>query len=208
MTPQTKLMFCDTCDRGQYSHATQDFLCETYCPTGWHYDCLTPPLDGAPPGAWICPTCILSGIVPIASSSKFEELYTAPSEERAMSYSEEHHPLPEPIPPTANRGKGKGKAKARPPTTHQTPARKRARIHPPTPSVVKTSASPRKEERVTFRLRLPGKKGKEKATADDDQEKSPFESILSAEASDISKTVIMGDDKARFEKSRVTSEVC
>lgn len=58
---------------------------------------------------------------------------------------------------------------------------------------------------MTFRLRLGRKSG---GDDEDEVKKSPFEDFLTAEEYDTSKSVIIVDDKGRFERSRIAAEVC
>jgi hypothetical protein len=46
-----KCMLC-----GKAQGAATMILCDI-CSTGWHVNCLTPPLDQVPTGKWVCPRC-------------------------------------------------------------------------------------------------------------------------------------------------------
>jgi hypothetical protein len=47
----TRCESCDSRDEGE-----KMLLCDT-CDSGWHMQCLQPPLDAIPDGDWECPTC-------------------------------------------------------------------------------------------------------------------------------------------------------
>jgi hypothetical protein len=106
------------------------------------------------------------------------------------------------------KSKGKGKVRPRsrinvPPARLPGPPAKRTRVHH-----TDSPSTARSEARVTFRLRLSGPKGKGRERhEDDDLNKSPFEGVLAPEELDTSKTYILSEDKARFERSRVAAEV-
>ena len=165
---------------------------------------MNPPLDGPPEGNWNCPLCPPLPEIPIASSSRSEEPRTELDETQySETFQEEETTVP-------SRTKTTGKAKARsrshvnvPAARLQGPPVKRVRAHrTDSPSAI------RPETRVTFRLRLSGPKGKgRERREDDDLNKSPFEGILTPEELDTSRTCILSEDKARFERSRIAAEV-
>jgi hypothetical protein len=46
---------CQLC--GSPKHAATMVICDV-CSTGWHLECLTPPLSEVPVGHWSCPECV------------------------------------------------------------------------------------------------------------------------------------------------------
>lgn len=93
---QSKMLFCDQCDRG------------------WHFDCLTPPLGRIPRGKWSCPPCVSSAPstskLPPATKPKPRRKSTAVT---ATDSVKSHSPVIDADDPPINgtgRGKGKGKA--------------------------------------------------------------------------------------------------
>ena len=183
---------------------------------GWHYDCLDPPLDGLPDGNWNCPLC-----PPLP-----EEEYIYEGEEEAdegeaeasggeadydaATLTESEAIVQVASTPRPKKKKGKTKSKSRPSITYQTPSSiKKTRLPQhgpgrPIGSGNKSSAIS-SQQRVTFRLRLGS--GRSSKGVVDDEKTSPFEGFLSPEEYDASKTVIIADDKNRFEKSRIAAEV-
>ena len=59
----SKHLACEVCELP--SGESSMLLCDG-CGTGWHMACLTPPLAAVPPGTWVCPVCVLSGLTPEA----------------------------------------------------------------------------------------------------------------------------------------------
>jgi transposase InsO family protein len=45
---------CEVCE---FTDREADMLLCDACGTGWHFDCLSPPLPGIPEGDWFCPRC-------------------------------------------------------------------------------------------------------------------------------------------------------
>jgi len=45
---------CEVCG---FTDRWDDMLLCDACGTGWHFDCLSPPLPGVPEGDWFCPNC-------------------------------------------------------------------------------------------------------------------------------------------------------
>ncbi|KAG8748277.1 hypothetical protein FRC10_007667 [Ceratobasidium sp. 414] len=96
----SKMLFCDMCDRG------------------WHYDCLTPPLLRPPRGTWSCPLCASSA----PSTSKLPPATTKAAKHKPRRKStaatvtesaKSQSPVVEPEdPPAMVNGIGKGKGKA------------------------------------------------------------------------------------------------
>jgi hypothetical protein len=198
--------------------------------SGWHMDCLQPPLSESPPGKWHCPIC-------------------PPLDENGMLYSEPMHPTEElrprdssvasssrSIPRYKNKGKGraiftdesevdldvqevpsaikirarqrhgrKGKARAIPDEDED--EYDESPVRPPSKKVKMRirSPSPPSRPRVVVRLRLPGRgKGKER---EEEERKGMFDDILGVEERDTSKTNVVWGDKQRFERSRLLADV-
>ncbi|KAF8312486.1 hypothetical protein DL93DRAFT_2082064 [Clavulina sp. PMI_390] len=197
----TKLLFCDNCDRG------------------WHYDCLDPPLPSTPEGNWHCPLCPppqegetdldAEGDMDVEASGAEEaegdeeEAYDEEDPDASMEVDEQ------PSAPAATPKPKKKRSRSRPrprPTVARTPASSRkARAPPRTPARSHHATSNDKHssnQRVTLRLRL-SKGGRQQ---EEDERKSQFESFLAPEEYDTTKSVIVSDDKSRFERSRVSAE--
>lgn len=100
--------------------------------------------------------------------------------------------------------------KARPSHSHRGPGRPPGSLNhntrTPTGSTSRPGAGGTSEPKVTFRLRL--SRGKNGGEDEDEVKKSPFEDFLAPEEYDTSKSVIIADDKGRFERSRIAAEVC
>ncbi|KAG9104993.1 hypothetical protein FRC06_002914 [Ceratobasidium sp. 370] len=98
----SKMLFCDMCDRG------------------WHYDCLTPPLLRPPRGTWSCPLCASSApstskLPPATTKSAKHPKPRRKSTAATMTESaKSQSPVVEPEgdPPATVNGTGKGKGKA------------------------------------------------------------------------------------------------
>lgn len=181
---------------------------------GWHYDCLEYPLDGPPEGNWNCPLCpplpeeeeyncegegeADEGEVE-ASGGEAEDDATALTESEAIT-----QVMSTPRPKKKKKTKSKSRPSRTPSSNRKTwlPQRGPGR---PLGSGGGSSAVP-SSQRVTFRLRL-GSSRSAKGVVDDEKT-TPFESFLSPEEFDTSKTIITVEDKNRFEKSRVVAEVC
>jgi hypothetical protein len=54
-----KELACEVCNRPDREGSM--LLCDG-CGTGWHLDCLQPPLSRVPEGMWVCPMCVLAGV--------------------------------------------------------------------------------------------------------------------------------------------------
>ncbi|KAI6099706.1 hypothetical protein F5141DRAFT_1066518 [Pisolithus sp. B1] len=201
--------------------------------TGWHMDCLCPPLEQAPPGQWHCPECppidllqphdaplAQPGTFPIkppqhpqrpdASESvrepepELEVDVEAVAEDNTEATEEED---------SATESSSSDSGSDEPTVGAPTPRR---------PSAVKKKRPKRKSEvtrppkrmRLTVRspapplvvrLRIPPKgKGKDR---EEDPEKNMFEDLLSSAERDVSKTAIEGTDRARFDRSRLAADV-
>jgi hypothetical protein len=185
---------------------------------GWHYDCLEPPLDGTPEGNWNCPVCPALPEKEEYNSEGEEEADEgevdasgAEGEDDATALTESET-ITQAASTPRRKKKNKIKSKSRPSTSYRTPSsNKKARPLQrgpgrPIGSGNKSSAAPSSQQRVTFRLRLGS--GRTSKGMVDDEKTSQFEGFLSLEECDTSKTIITVEDKNRFEKSRVSAEVC
>ncbi|EUC64801.1 MYST-like histone acetyltransferase [Rhizoctonia solani AG-3 Rhs1AP] len=172
----SKMLFCDQCDRG------------------WHYDCLTPPLNRAPRGKWSCPMC-----QPPVSSSKARarrKESKSPKSKRGgpqiLTPETENEERPSPSLSLAS----------------QPPSIPFPTLQPASPQRLRfkrssTHTSPARPIKV--RIRLTSKSDNEGPKPDADPE-DPFGGILSAADADTSKTAVGPADKERFDKSRTTAE--
>lgn len=197
----------------------------TFTPsTGWHMDCLQPPLEDEPPGQWHCPLCPPLDMLPPDPDSTLVQRDAFPSTGQdfpnGKSGLDGQNGDPHEVDiqlddsstdkstdsdsdsdsaasaPAARRPQSVKKRPAKRATDTQTPRpAKRMRIK------VRSPAPP-----LIVRLRLPPKgKGKER---EDDMEHNVFEDLLPPAERDTSKTSIDNFDRARFEKSRLAAEVC
>jgi hypothetical protein len=73
---------CEVCN-SPYDEARM-LLCSN-CATGWHLQCLTPPLKRVPAGAWLCPYCVAAGvdIGPVAAREAANDQYRQDLAEKA-----------------------------------------------------------------------------------------------------------------------------
>lgn len=53
----TGAVFCEECGRSDRRHR---LLVCTQCDSGYHMNCLTPPLNSGPEGDWVCPECVVT----------------------------------------------------------------------------------------------------------------------------------------------------
>uniref|UniRef100_A0A3Q3F4J0 RING-type domain-containing protein n=1 Tax=Labrus bergylta TaxID=56723 RepID=A0A3Q3F4J0_9LABR len=60
-------VICERCGRSDRRHR---LLVCTHCDSGYHMDCMTPPLTTGPEGDWICPEC---AVCPQQTGVKFFE---------------------------------------------------------------------------------------------------------------------------------------
>ncbi|KAJ1307531.1 hypothetical protein OPQ81_001628 [Rhizoctonia solani] len=209
----SKMLFCDQCDRG------------------WHYDCLTPPLNRAPRGKWSCPMCQTKE-PPVSAPAPASAPVSAtnPSTSKPPNKSRRKDPpnskslSKSPAPPKSKR--------ERPPSPSPSLASHSPAPPPdpePEPILFPTSpqqTSPRlrfKRTSITqhpqssptrpikVRIRLTSKsdnEGPNKSITEGESEgaNDPFGGVLSAAEADTSKTAVGPADKDRFENSRAAAE--
>lgn len=194
-------------------------------PTGWHMDCLQPPLEKEPPGRWHCPLCPPLDMLPSDPESTLTQHDTFPqagldrpssdplgadpemdiqvddsSTDKSTDSDSDSDSDETVSAPAARRPQSVKKKKRR-------PTRRAVETHPPRPAKrmrLKVPSPP--QPSLIVRLRLPPKgKGKER---EDDIEHNIFEDLLPPAERDTTKTTIDNPDRARFEKSRLAAEVC
>ena len=61
---------CEVCNSPEMADTM--LLCDG-CNTGWHMQCLDPPLKSVPKGDWLCPTCVKLGVTPAPRPSTVPE---------------------------------------------------------------------------------------------------------------------------------------
>ncbi|KAF8339644.1 uncharacterized protein EI90DRAFT_3037344 [Cantharellus anzutake] len=175
----TKLLFCDNCDRG------------------WHYDCLDPPFDNTPEGDWNCPLCPPIVLSEYSESSRSGGSPEAEADEEAL----EEEPTDETLSiatPARRRGRI---TKARPRKAKFSLRRSKSSrsVRKPRPKFNGTLVHSTRGEKLTLKLRL--------QIREEQVPSSPFESFLKEEDLDTSKTSITNDDKNKFERSRIAAEL-
>lgn len=106
-------MFCDFCDRGEYSLAWHAFHLTIII--GWHMDCVHPQIQEPPNGKWHCQEC-----PPLPLENEYAHLQSdvflpqqppATPTGRESSVASSSRSIAPAKSPTKPRGKGKGKAK-------------------------------------------------------------------------------------------------
>ncbi|WVQ95279.1 hypothetical protein IAU59_002374 [Kwoniella sp. CBS 9459] len=221
----SRLMFCDSCDRG------------------WHSYCLNPPLALPPAGAWHCPKCRPVGssklkiplpstshsepVIPNASSRKGKEK-AIPMEEqiqvtptarikksgsaRAAStlsvddgvFEEHSSRIKVKIP-----RKGKDKDKDRDKGDDH---RLRGKGDPRGRGRGRSSLGVKDDENedgppMIVRLRVPSGPNKNATEEESEEEKIPYGGIITGDDADTTRTTITDKDKEAFEKSRKAAEI-
>ncbi|WVW85215.1 hypothetical protein I302_107253 [Kwoniella bestiolae CBS 10118] len=196
----SRLMFCDTCDRG------------------WHSYCLVPALAKPPKGSWYCPRCV-SESSPLPSSSsrptKHPPTTTSSSSRKAISALLDTTSVST---PTARPKKARARNTSEVYGEEDLPSSSQ-RIKVKLPKSL--SASERRKKRgdteddegtpMIVRLKLPNKNSnKEEAVAEPEEipeeEKVPYGGIITGQEADTSKTEIIERDKEEFERSRKLAE--
>lgn len=190
--------------------------------SGWHMDCLQPPLEEAPPGTWHCPMCPAShfslqpesserqGSVVSAAGTDLQGRVVEPKVDVENDNSDDS--LSDDSSDSDSDSGSDDTNAVQTPTLKQRPNKRikkppKRKMEQPTPRPVKRirvrSPIPRP---LVVRLRIPPKgKGKER---EDDPDRNIFEDLLSTTDRDMSKTGISESDRIRFEKSCLVAEVC
>ncbi|CAE7121396.1 unnamed protein product [Rhizoctonia solani] len=206
----SKMLFCDQCDRG------------------WHYDCLTPPLNRAPRGKWSCPMCQTkeppataapnsSTSKPARSRRKEPAQSKSPKSKRGgppiltpetEGHDNERAPSPSPSlasqPPIPPEPEPEPEPIPFPTTSPSSPHRLRFKRSSTTQHPQSSPTRP-----IKVRIRLTSKsdnEGPNKAAEGEPEGNDPFGGVLSTAEADTSKTAIGPADKERFEHSRTAAE--
>ncbi|CAE6516029.1 unnamed protein product [Rhizoctonia solani] len=214
----SKMLFCDQCDRG------------------WHYDCLTPPLNRAPRGKWSCPMYHQEPPAPPPPNSSTSKPPNRSRRKDPKSKSLSKSPAPKPkrgvpiLTPETEGHDVEDQPEQRPPSPSPSLASQPPALPDPEPEPIPfpTSPQPASPQRLRFkrasitqpqssptrplkvRIRLTSKSGDEgpnRAAAEGESEANdPFGGLLSAVDADTSKTTVTQADKERFEHSRANAE--
>ncbi|KAJ7039611.1 hypothetical protein C8F04DRAFT_1317664 [Mycena alexandri] len=197
--------------------------------TGWHMDCLDPPVENTPAGKWYCPMCPDAAETEretsVASTSRSAAAIPSRRKGKAKAKAE---PMPsdndvsdeeEPqVQVVERRGRGRPRGGKRVHDDQSSPSRAAKRIRlppnlpppPPTRNRAPKPPPPPPPATPSVRLRLP--KGRRRRHEDDeppglfDEPPGLFDEILNPAERDTSKTAIVAVDKHRFEKSRAVAE--
>ncbi|KAJ6466597.1 hypothetical protein C8R47DRAFT_990795 [Mycena vitilis] len=207
--------FCGTGkSKSKAAPAEQLVTCHECGRSGWHMDCLDPPVENMPVGKWYCPVCpnaietereasVASTSHSVAATPRNRKgkgkALPDPSEEESdggEEEEEEEEELEEELEEEVEEVAAVARPKSRP------KKRKRARVRPPTPP------PPPKRIRLTapatpsVRLRIPKGRGRQ----EDEEPPGLFDEILEPGERDTSKTAITVPDKHKFERSRAVAE--
>ncbi|KAJ7220037.1 hypothetical protein GGX14DRAFT_354739 [Mycena pura] len=200
---------CGFCGGSSKNTTGQLATCYECGRSGWHMDCLDPPVEGMPVGKWYCPICPNAveseRETSVASTSRLAvtpkvrkgkgKVPPTPSDDDGSGDAAEEEAI-EP----AGKARGRAKGNKRVNDEQASPSRsaKRIRIRPPNPPTLSS-----------VRLRLP--KERETRARRQEDEESPrglFDEILNPEERDTTKTIITPLDKQKFERSRAFAEAC
>ncbi|KAG6861356.1 hypothetical protein C0995_001089 [Termitomyces sp. Mi166 len=229
--------FCQGDDRkNKEGHPELMATCSECGRSGWHMDCIQPPIQEAPKGRWHCPECppLPSENESLEVSMEERPMIPMVREESVASSSRSH------IPKGQTKGKSKGRPRAILPDDDQTdqdveidveatPVAPRGQGRPRRSKLSSPKApqysdedpptitSPRQKRARAqqspvphlvpkVRLRLPSQKGKAKECEEEEPQKGLFDDILTEAERETSKTSITAADKQRFERSRILAE--
>ncbi|OCF41081.1 hypothetical protein I317_05092 [Kwoniella heveanensis CBS 569] len=216
----SRLMFCDSCDRG------------------WHSYCLNPPLAKPPEGKWHCPKCRPSEF----SSSLLSAYRSAPTISNASSRKGKEkailHDQHGNVTPTARikkaasaratstislddgvfedsssrlkvkvprKRKEKDQDKDRDKDEDGKPGKSKARGRG-RPSQAAKEEDEDDGPPMIVRLRVPSGSNKRAAEEESEEEQIPYGGIITGDDADTSRTTITDKDKEAFEKSRKAAE--
>lgn len=198
--------------------------------SGWHMDCLDPPLERAPPGKWHCPLCpplpspeLEPEVQQVNETPHLADIPIDPAlteepfvssrhriERDASSAGDSEADVEGQITPMILSRKGKKKSQSKGKLVikdvqqdHEAPSFsfKRKRLRLSSPSMPVLKSLP------TIRLRLPPhpprSKGKGREEDPEEVKRGLFDDILTAEDRDTMVTSIAEKDRERFDRSRV-----
>ncbi|WWD01998.1 hypothetical protein V865_000036 [Kwoniella europaea PYCC6329] len=206
----SRLMFCDTCDRG------------------WHSYCLVPVLARPPKGLWHCPRCLSEEPSLSSTSSRSHKTQlntTSSSSRKAVSALLDTQSIST---PTARHKKtiavnGLDDLSSPGPSNHT----QRIKVKIPKASASVSASEKRRKIReradaedeegtpMIVRLKLPNKNNHHRTEIEDtsnepeeilEEEKVPYGGIITGKEADTSKTEINERDKEEFERSRKLAE--
>ncbi|KAI6039819.1 hypothetical protein EDC04DRAFT_2681670 [Pisolithus marmoratus] len=197
------MVSCDECGRSGLPSFTN------HTNTGWHMDCLQPPLEKAPPGQWHCPRCPPIELLPLpdtplAQSGTFPtkppQYFQSPNPNESVREPEPELDIDveggaednveateesESESESSSSDSGSDESTVGAPTPCRPSTRMRLTVRSPAPPLV-------------VRLRIPPKgKGKDR---EEDPEKNIFEDLLAPAERDVSKTAIEGVELVADEK--------
>ncbi|KAJ6630976.1 hypothetical protein B0H10DRAFT_2159873 [Mycena sp. CBHHK59/15] len=197
--------FCGGVSKNKVRQTERMVTCHECGRTGWHMECLQPPVEDTPPGKWHCPRC--------PNAVEPEREFSVASTSRSVA--------------TPRTRKGKGKAAPIPVDDDsddsdddeedeeeevEVKGRTRGRARANKKSKPRhsdddqrTSSPLRPIKRIrSVRLRIP--KGKGRRREDDEPLQGLFDDILTPDERDTTKTAIAPLDKQKFERSRAVAE--
>ncbi|KAK8854477.1 hypothetical protein IAR55_003215 [Kwoniella newhampshirensis] len=184
----SRLMFCDTCDRG------------------WHSYCLNPPLAKPPKGAWHCPKCVAV----IARTSFPSASHSAPVILNTSSRKGKGKGVELPTPTARGRKTGTGRTTSAI-SYDESGVFDDPRVKVKMPKSAKGKGRGRAESEdggppVIVRLRVPSGSRRQELESENEEEKIPYGGVITGVDADMSKTTITEIDKEAFEKSRKAAE--
>ncbi|KAJ7678480.1 hypothetical protein B0H17DRAFT_944489 [Mycena rosella] len=180
--------------------------------SGWHMDCLDPPVEDMPAGKWYCPRCpnavdderetsvastSRSMVAPKARKGK-GKAPPIPSDDESDDDDEEEEEEEEEVEATARsrRPRASKRTNGEPQISPPRPP-KRIRIRPPNP--------PPPPPAPSVRLRVSKPRGRRHE--EDEPPHGLFDDILTPEERDTTRTAIAALDKQKFDRSRAVAEV-
>ncbi|WWD19388.1 hypothetical protein CI109_103848 [Kwoniella shandongensis] len=188
----SRLMFCDTCDRG------------------WHSYCLNPPLAKPPKGAWHCPKCIsVNARNALPSTSHSATAIANPSSRKGKGKGNEllNHDISTP----SGRGRKPGRRPMSAMSYDESGIFDDPRVKVKIPKSAKGKGRGRADSEddgppVIVRLRLPSGSRRQEVESENEEEKIPYGGVITGDDADTSKTIVSEADKEAYEKSRKAAE--